>query len=144
MVIINAAWMVVLGILGAASLIIAKKPDAKALIDKLTPFQGWIGAVSAIWGLWGIVNSVLSLRWLTSMPIVWITYLAESVICVALGLLLGIGVIKTFVKTPQAVEKMDLAVKKLSPYQGILGIIAICLGIWGVVSYVLWMILWVA
>ncbi len=142
--IMNAAWMIVLGILGAASLIIAKKPDAKALIDKLTPFQGWMGAVSAIWGLWGIINSILSLGWLAYMPIAWITYLAESVVCLILGLLLGIGVIKTFVSQPQAVEKMDMVVKKFAPFQGILGIVAILLGIWGVVAYVLSMILWAA
>lgn len=139
--IINAAWMIVLGILGAASLIIAKKPDAKALIDKLTPYQGWIGAVSVFWGLWGIVNSVLSLGWLTTMPIAWVTYLAESAICLILGLLLGISVIKTFIKQPQALEKMDMVVKKAAPYQGILGIVAIILGIWGVVSYLLFVIL---
>lgn len=140
----NAVWMIVLGILGAASLIIAKKPDAKALIDKLAPFQGWIGAISVLWGIWGVINSILSLGWLTAMPIAWITYLAESVVCLLLGLLLGVGVIKTFVKQPQAVEKMDMVVKKVSPYQGILGIIAILLGLWGVVAYVLSLIIWAA
>ncbi len=33
------------GLLGAANLIVAKKPNAKELIDKLTPYQGWIGVV---------------------------------------------------------------------------------------------------
>ena len=33
------------GILAASSLIIAKKPNAKELIDKLTPYQGWIGLI---------------------------------------------------------------------------------------------------
>src|SRR5688572_24169381 len=31
------------GILAAAALIVSKKPDAKQLIDKLTPFQALIG-----------------------------------------------------------------------------------------------------
>ncbi len=35
------------GILAASALIIARKPNAKQLIDKLTPYQGWIGVCSA-------------------------------------------------------------------------------------------------
>ncbi|MBK8269599.1 MAG: hypothetical protein IPK83_15375 [Planctomycetes bacterium] len=34
------------GVLGASNLIVAKKPDAKALIEKLSPYQGIIGALS--------------------------------------------------------------------------------------------------
>ena len=33
------------GLLAASNLIIARKPNAKDLIDKLTPYQGWIGIV---------------------------------------------------------------------------------------------------
>ena len=44
------------GILGAANLIVAKKPDAKVLIEKLTPFQGIIGIVMLVWGVWGLIN----------------------------------------------------------------------------------------
>ncbi len=135
---INGVWMAVLGILGASSLVIAKKPDAKALIDKLAPFQGWIGAISALWGAWGIVSSILNLNWLSVVPIFWITFLATSITLLALGLLLGVGVLKTFIKAPAAVEKLDATIAKLAPYQGMLGLIAIGLGIWMVVAGFLW------
>ena len=134
---LNGIWMIVLGVLGAANLIIAKKPDAKELIAKISPYQGWIGAVSALWGIWGIISSILHIGWLADWPIYWITYLAESVLLAALGLLLGVGTLKTFIKQPQAVEKMDQTVAKLAPIQGKLGLIAICLGIWGIISTVL-------
>jgi hypothetical protein len=137
---ISGIWMTVLGILGAANLIIAKKPDAKELIGKIAPYQGWIGAVSALWGLWGIISSVLHLGWLSVAPIFWITFLACAALQFALGLLLGIGVLKTFIKQPQAVEKMDQLVAKLAPKQGVLGLIAIGVGLWMVVSSVLWRI----
>lgn len=127
---VSGLWLAVLGILGASNLIIARKPDAKELIAKLAPYQGWIGAVSALYGVWGIINAVLTLGWLTTYPINWATYLASSVIQVALGLLLGVGVLKTFIKQPQAVAKMDEMVTKLAPKQGVLGLIAIGLGVW--------------
>ncbi|MGE3629953.1 MAG: hypothetical protein AB7P00_08565 [Sandaracinaceae bacterium] len=126
--------MAVLGVLGASSIIIAKRPDAKEMIGKLAPYQGWIGAVSALWGVWTIISSVLNLGWLTLYPIYWATYLADGVLQTCLGLLLGVGVLKQFIKDPTANEKMDQTIAKLAPYQGTLGLIAIGVGIWMVVA----------
>ena len=121
-----------LGVLGASSLIIAKKPDAK------TDWQGRslpgldrrdLGHL----GLWGVISAVLSLGLLGSWPIFWITLLADAVLQLALGLLLGVGVLKTFIKDAKAQQKMDETITKLTPYQGTLGLIAIGLGVWMVV-----------
>jgi len=131
---ISGLWLTVLGILGAANLIIARKPDAQELIAKISPYQGWIGAISALWGVWGIISAVLTLGWLSVWPILWITLLAASVIQVALGLLLGIGVLKTFIKQPDAIARMDEMAAKLAPKQGTLGLISIGLGIWTVLE----------
>lgn len=131
---INGIWLAVLGILGASSLIIAKRPDAKEMIAKLAPYQGWIGAVSALWGVWGIISSVLNLGWLAHAPIFWITFLADSVLLFALGLLLGVGVLKTFIKNADANAKMDQTMAKLAPFQGTLGLVAIGVGIWMIVA----------
>jgi hypothetical protein len=87
---VNGIWLAVLGVLGASNLIIARKPDAKELIGKLAPYQGWIGAVSALWGIWGIISSVLNLGWMAFAPIYWITYLVDSILSFCLGLLLGV------------------------------------------------------
>jgi len=54
-----------------------------------------------------------------------------------LGFLLGLGVLKTFVKDAKAHAKADELMAKLAPYQGTLGLVAIGLGVWGV----LWTIL---
>lgn len=131
---VNGIWLAVLGILGASNLIIARKPDAKELIAKLAPYQGWIGAVSALWGVWGIISSILNLGWMAYAPIYWITFLADAILSTALGLLLGVGVLKTFIKNPTAVEKMDMTITKLAPYQGLLGLIAIGVGVWMVIA----------
>ena len=131
---LNGIWLVVLGVLGAASLIIAKKPDAKQLIDKLAPYQGWIGAVSAFWGVWVIISAVLNLGWLTAAPILWVTFLVDGLLQLGLGLLLGVGVLKTFITAPEAVAKLDQTIAKLAPKQGLLGLVAIGVGAWMVVA----------
>lgn len=131
---VNGLWLAVLGVLGAANLIVARRPDAKEMIAKLAPYQGWIGAVSALWGLWGIISSVLNIGWLSLAPIYWVTFLANSVLQTGLGLLLGVGVLKTFIKDPTAQAKMDETNAKLAPYQGTMGLAAIGVGIWMVIS----------
>jgi hypothetical protein len=130
-------WLLVLGVVAVPSLIIAKRPDAKQMIDKLTPYQGWIGAVSCLWGVWGIISAVLNISILSTWPIWWISWLVGSVLQASLGLILGIGTLKTFIKNPQAQAKMDETLTKIQPKQGVLGLAAIGVGIWEIVSSIL-------
>ncbi len=123
-------WLALLGVLGASSLIVAKRPDAKESLARLAPYQGWIGAISALGGAWGIISSIFSIGLLSGAPIYWISYLAGSVLELALGLLLGVGIFKQFVKDAKANEQMDKTIAKLAPYQGTLGLVAIGLGVW--------------
>ncbi len=125
-------WLIVLGILGAASLIIARRPDAKQLIDKIVPFQGWFGAASVFYGIWDIISAVLNMGLMSAgvlWSIWWILWLVAGLLQISLGLLLGVGVIKSFVKDDAAKAKMDQTVVKLVPFQGTLGIISIAVGI---------------
>jgi len=135
---VNGIWLALLGVLAVPSLLLSKKPDAKEMLAKLAPYQGWMGAVSCLWGIWGIISSVLNLGWLAHFPIYWVTFLADSILLAALGLILGIGTMKTFIKDPTAQAKMDETLAKLAPHQGRLGLVAVCVGAWMVVSSILW------
>src|SRR5260221_8549118 len=126
----------VLGLLAVPNLIIAKRPDAKQLIDKIAPFQGWIGAVAAIWGAWQLIQFILNIGTMITLlthplwPMLFgIVTLVYAVVLFALGLLLGIGTLKTFIKNPQAQAKLDQTLAKISPYQGTLGIVALINGV---------------
>jgi hypothetical protein len=134
---IHGIWLALLGVLAVPNLVLAKRPDAKEMLAKITPYQGWMGAISCLWGIWGIISCVLNLGWLTTWPIFWITLLADSVLLAALGLILGIGTMKTFIKDPTAQAKMDQTLAKLAPHQGRLGVVAIGVGVWLVVCSIL-------
>jgi len=137
---VAAIWMIVLGVLGASNLIIARKPEAKELIAKLSPYQGWIGAISALWGAFLTVWILIHIGWISFSGLAalfWFTVLAEGLVLLGLGLILGAGVLKTFIKQPEAVAKMDLAVTRLIPLQGTLGLVAIGLGLWGIVASII-------
>ncbi|MCC6524021.1 MAG: hypothetical protein IT373_15280 [Polyangiaceae bacterium] len=118
-------WWLLLGILGISNLIIAKKPNAKELFDKVAPFQGWFGVVSALWGAWGLVDGLLSIKVLSIFPLVWIAWMAGSGVCLALGALMGVGVMKSFVKDAAAADKLTRTVSKLAPFQAIFGFVLI-------------------
>ena len=127
---LSGIWLAVLGILAAPNLIISKKPEAKEIIAKLVPYQGWIGAVSAVYGIIDIIRFLGKLRWFDLMPIGFLTWIVGAVLTLALGLLLGIGVIKSFVSSADAKAKMDEMIAKLAPKQGTLGLLGIIVGLW--------------
>ena len=118
------------GILAASALIIARKPNAKDLIDKLTPYQGWIGVVMFFWGTWELIGCVTHLGLLASHPVFWIFALATSVADLAVGFLLGFGLITRYALGKNAVARArgQQIRAKLAGYQGVFGVLAIVMG----------------
>lgn len=129
-------WLIILGALAVPNLIL-KKPELKPTLDKVAPYQGWIGAISALWGLWQLVWSVLNIGMIKHAFLWWTTLTATNALVLGLGLLLGVGTLKTFTKNQEAQAKLDSLVVKLAPYQGNLGIAALILGVWCVVASIL-------
>ncbi|WP_130734352.1 hypothetical protein [Flavobacterium sp. J27] len=128
--------LIILGLLAAPSLLLAKKPNAKELLDKITPYQGWIGLVFCFWGVWGIIQAVLNMGLLTTFPIWWITWLASSAVEAVLGFILGYGMINQFFlsKNEEAKQKGEKLLAKLAPIQGKLGLAGIAVGVWVILA----------
>lgn len=132
--------LIILGLLAVPSLLLSKKPDAKELFEKIVPYQGWIGTVFAFWGIWGIISAILNLGLLGTIPVYWVTWLAVSVVEAALGFILGYGLIAKHAlsKNAQAAAKGEELLARLTPLQGKLGIVAIILGVWMIVTTFIW------
>jgi hypothetical protein len=128
------------GILAASSLIIARKPNAKELIDKLTPYQGWIGICMFFWGVWELLGVVRAIGWLSTFPVQWVFWLGTGLADISVGFLLGFGLITkyTLSKSPAAVARGQQIRQRLVGYQGVLGLFAIAMGVlWILNMYVL-------
>lgn len=134
--------LICLGLLAVPSLILSRRPDAKEVFDKITPYQGWIGIVFCIWGLWEIISALLNIRWLSIVPISWLLWLATGVVTAALGFILGYTLIQHYAlsKNAEAAEKGAELLAKLRPQQGKLGVAAIVIGILAVISSLVWRI----
>lgn len=128
--------LILLSIIAVPSLILSKKPNAKELLEKVEPYQGWIGIIFCFWGIWGIVSAVLNLGWLTSAPVWWITLAAGSLVEACLGFLLGFPLInKLFLsESVKAREKAAQIRAKVAPKQGVLGILGLIVGAWMIVA----------
>ncbi len=120
------------GLIASSSLIVAKKPNAKELLDKLTPYQGWIGVILTAWGIWGMIDLLLNIG---SIGLVWIIALAVCVVEFIVGFLLAYGLISKYIleKNEAAKEKGAELRQKLVKYQVPSGLILVVLGILSIV-----------
>lgn len=123
-------WLFVIGVLVAPNIISSRKPKAKEWIDKLVPIQGWLGAISLVWGIVEVIRFLSKLRWFDVIPLAFITWIVYALILVVIGILLGMNLIKSFVSNEEAKQKMDQLVTKLAPKQGTFGLISIIVGLW--------------
>ena len=119
--------IIVGGILAVSGLIVAKKPDAKQLIDKITPYQAIIGVVLLGWGILSLIRSLKGLGFaLKIVPVFTISALAMIGCAILLGFLFGMPQIAKWMpgESNAEVKAMELS-KKLAPFQVILGLVGI-------------------
>ncbi|WP_159023947.1 hypothetical protein [Formosa sp. L2A11] len=131
--------LILLSFIAVPSLLLSKKPNAHELLEKIEPYQGWIGLVCCFYGVWGIVFSILNLGWISTFPIWWGTLLAGNVIQAILGFMLGFSLLNKYVlsKSDSAKEKAVILREKLAPKQGKLGLIGLFVGIWMIIANIL-------
>jgi hypothetical protein len=123
--IIDPLLLIVGGILAASGLIVAKKPNAKEMIDKLVPFQAFIGVALLIFGLWNLIHALGALGALFS-SLLGLSILAMIVCSVLLGFMFGMPQIAKWIPGEGAAEQKGQELsKKLAPYQVIIGLVGI-------------------
>jgi hypothetical protein len=137
-----ALLLIVAGVLGAASLIVAKQPNAREVIAKLTPFQGIIGIILLIWSLVVFLFYVLPIigPLMSYFPLRGLLVILTFLVAIALGFLLGYGLIAQYAlnKNAGAAAGGEAMRMKLAKYQGPLGLLGIGLGLWMLVAALSW------
>lgn len=125
--IVAAIVLMLCGAAAASSLIIARRPDAKPLLDKLLPIQGYLGVVAAIWGVWIVIQVVLNASVFTVAPFHASVAAAVAALTLGLGFLLGYGLISKYAlsKNAAAAAKGEQIRAKLIRVQGPMGLAAI-------------------
>jgi hypothetical protein len=129
--------LILCGCLAASTLIAKKQPNAKELIDKLVPIQGYLGLITLVLGLWALINLLMNVSLVHLVPLRYLVSLAMSICMIALGFLLGFGLINQFAlsKNPEAAAKGAAMQLKIATYQIPLGVLGIILGVWVLVMH---------
>ena len=133
--------LILLSLIAVPSLLLSRKPNAAELLDKVAPYQGWIGLAFAFFGVWGVISAFLNMGWLASAPVWWATLLAGSVVEAGLGFLLGFPLINELFLSGNA-EAQGKAValrERVAPLQGKLGVAGIGIGVWMIVASILFL-----
>jgi len=124
---LNAVVVIAGGLLAVSALIIANKPDAKQLIDKLVPFQALIGvgmialSIVNLLRLLGVLTDMFKLDTMWALG-VWCMFGAG----IALGALFGMPqIVKWIPGESNAEQKAMQFSQKVAPFQVILGLVGI-------------------
>ena len=139
--IISSLLLIACGILAAATFIVKKKPEAKGIIDKMAPYQGFGGLVLLVWGIISLIRILIHagilIRW---VPGWFVTGLVVSLVSIALGFLLGYKLISKYLlsKNEEAAKKGEKLREKLARIQVPLGLAGIVLGIWCLIAAITW------
>lgn len=118
------------GALGASALIVAKKPDAKAIIDKLVPFQALIGVLLLALGIVFFLASgpVAMFKAISVTPLPAVAGVGGVIVAVILGFVFALPQIVSI--TGQEQRARELA-EKIFPFQILLGLAAAACGVVG-------------
>ena len=122
--------LIAAGILASSSLIIAKKPDARKLVDALAPYQAGIGIVLLFWGVYNAfiwVGIGTMIKWLGAMPLLGITAWGALGSAIMLGVLFGLPQIAKW--SASGAARGEVVAKKLAPFQTIIGFVAMASGL---------------
>ena len=124
------------GILAASGFIIKRSPNAQQLIDKIAPYQGWIGLCMFGWGVWETLHCLMSISLLSSHPLQWVFWTLSGVADLLVGFLLGFGLITHYAlsKNATAMAKGQRIRSTLMSIQAPLGAMAIVMG----ALYIVW------
>jgi hypothetical protein len=123
---LHAILLIVAAILAVSALIVAKAPDARAVIEKLVPFQAAIGvgllAVSLIQLL---RHGGAVLRTVSVQPVLSLAMLGGCIGGIVLGFLFGMPQIAKWIPgdSPAEQKAQELS-RKIAPFQMIIG--AVC------------------
>lgn len=121
----------IVGLISAANVFIARMPNAKQVIDKISPYQATLGLVALVWAILALVS------W-AGMPgrmgfvtnVTSLVCLASSIVA---GFLLGFPLLQTYIfddMSENARRKSDNLRKALLPFHVLAGLTAFGSGIY--------------
>jgi hypothetical protein len=123
--------LIVGGVVAASSLIVAKKPDAKAILDKLVPFQALIGLILLGFGIiYFVISGPISMiKSIKVEPLLGASNVGGVLVAILLGFVFALPQIIR--AAPNAEQRAHEMAQKILPFQLLLGLAAAACGVIG-------------
>jgi hypothetical protein len=127
---INALVLIAGGLLAASAVIVARRPDAQQVINRLVPFQAMIGVALLAIGFINILKLLTSggLHGLSAVPFFSAALLSMLGCSILLGFLFGMPLLTRLIPgNSSAEQKAAELAQKIAAFQimlGLLGIVA--------------------
>lgn len=125
--IVSLVLLVALGLLGIASWLRQRKPDAAGPLAQLEGVGGWVGLVGLVWGVVALLQWVLAIGAMASAPLTMAVALASALAITALSLILAMPTVKALAGSNAFTRNLEQTAAKFGPFKVILG--AVCLGL---------------
>lgn len=126
--------LILLGVLGIAGWLKAKRPDAERHLQPIEPFEGWIGVAGLVWGI------LLLLRWLSALGAVQfaaggtVVALLKALVIIALSLILALPLLHTLFGSGNFMAKVAQMTERLQPYKIGLGFACLVLALYTLIG----------
>ncbi len=116
--------LLALGMLNAQTFVSQKHEKLKEIIEKLLPFEGYIGLAGIAFGLLGILNTIGNIGYIGGAPMYFLLGLIAGALTFVLGVLSSAALIKQQVLSGNAnlSGKLDQFIAKIQPHQMVLGL----------------------
>ena len=138
---IGALAVIVASLICLSSFIVAKKPEAKQLFEKIAPYQGFLGVGMLALGLWRFIADVGDYGMMLDSPfkLLAISIIAYELSLIVLGFILGFGLIAGWIPGESGAEKKGLEIqKKLLAFSLPIGVIGLIAGVMMLYYYFTW------
>jgi hypothetical protein len=114
---VTLALLILLGILGIAGWLKAKRPESARHLQAIEQFEGWIGGAGLVWGI------LILLRWISALGAIgyavgpMIVTLLTALVVIALSLILALPLLQSIFGSGGAMTKVTALAGRLAPYK---------------------------
>jgi hypothetical protein len=126
--------LILLGVLGIAEWLKARRPDAAGHLQPIEQFEGLIGTAGLVWG------TLLLLRWLSKLGMVFysgaiLLALLTSLVVIALSLILALPMLRSMFGDGDFMTRVARLVERLRPYKIGLGFACLVLALYSLFNH---------
>jgi hypothetical protein len=128
---LRGLFLIILGALGASAFVVARKPGARQILERMAPVEAGLGVVGAVMGLLGLLDVLLHLSTRTKNLIPFVLETVGHLSLFGTGFILGFPVIVGYVmrNSPSWVQRAHTLRARLEVKRQTMGLICMVLGV---------------